>query len=82
MKFRYITHGYINGEKMIMLGKHNTHEVVDPDGRPALFIAECFEELPRPMTPEEVLEWVKEVKGKQKETEKVRPLTEFLGVKA
>ena len=63
-KFRWVTWGRINGEKVVMLGKHRSHPVVDGEGRLAMFVAERHEPLPYPMTPEEILGWL----GKSKQT--------------
>ncbi len=59
MRYRYITWGWIGDHKVIMFGKHLTHEVVDEEGKLALFVKERVEKLPYPMTPEEVVDWLK-----------------------
>ena len=64
VKFRWVTWGEINGEKVVMLGKHRSHPVVDEEGHVTMFIAERQEPLPYPMTPEEILCWL----GKSKQT--------------
>ena len=71
MKYGYITWGWINGERRIMLGKHTTHEVVDEEGRLLLFVKERVEKLPYPMTPEEVVQWLKQ-RTEEKKTEEGR----------
>lgn len=62
-KFRWITRGRINGERVVMLGKHRSHPVIDEEGRLAMFVAERHEPLPHPMTPEEIRSWL----GKSKQ---------------
>ncbi|NJE06618.1 hypothetical protein E3E22_10770 [Thermococcus sp. MV5] len=57
-RYCYITWGWINGKRRIALGKQSTHEIVDEEGKLALFVKERVEKLPRPMTPEEVVEFL------------------------
>lgn len=62
-RYRYITWGWINGKRWIVLGKKSTHEIVDDEGKLALFVKERVEKLPRPMTPEEVVKFLKHGEG-------------------